>query len=246
MIGAIIQARMGSTRLPKKVLSYVAGKPLLAIQLERVEQAKSVDKIIVATSVARLDDEIEAFCNETGYLCFRGSEHDVLSRYYLAAQKYGFTTIVRLTADCPLIDPKIIDAVVSKYQNEGCDYIGNTVPPESSTFPDGSDVEVFSFTALTKAYRECVDPAEREHVTFYFWKSDNGFKTIQFRHEEDWSNYRFTVDYPEDLEVVNFLISTLNKKNQFGYIDEIITMLDSNPIIKKKNDKYHFGVGWVK
>jgi spore coat polysaccharide biosynthesis protein SpsF len=246
MIIAIIQARMGSTRLPGKVLRLADGQPLLKHQIDRVKKAKLLDKIIVATSLLPQDDAISEFCAGEGIACFRGSESDVLARYYEAAVKYQATTIVRLTADCPLSDPVIIDAVIGLFQTSRADYAANTVPPETSTFPDGSDVEVFSLAALRRANKETKNQADPEHVTFYFWKYDHGFKTAQLTQAQNWSNYRVTVDYPEDLEVVSYIFNKLATSRSFGHIPEIIAMIDNNQEIKAKNSHYHFGIGWEK
>lgn len=240
----IIQARMGSTRLPGKVLKKVNGVQLLEIMMSRVSKSKLINKIIIATSILPNDEQIGEFCRKNGYECFRGSENDVLSRYYDCAKQYNADVIVRLTADCPLIDPEIIDKIITHYFDKNVDYAANTVPPDKSTFPDGSDVEVFSMTALERAYTDVIDPKDREHVTLHFWKYSNGFKIGQLTQKEDWSKYRITVDYPEDFEVVDFVIRELKNRSSFGHLDEIISIIDSNPKIKKKNEKYYFGIGW--
>lgn len=244
MIIAVIQARMGATRLPGKVLKEVAGVPLLKYQAERVRKSKLLDKVIVATSTLAIDTPIEDFCRLHKIDCFRGSETDVLDRYYQCASEYKADTIVRLTADCPLIDPTVIDATIKLFNEKQVDFAANTVPPETSKFPDGSDVEVFSMTALKRAHKEATQKSDREHVTFYFWKYNNGFKTAQLGYEGSFSGYRFTVDYPEDIEVVEFIIKELRQRNSFGLLKEIIGILDANPQVKAKNAKYHFGIGW--
>ena len=244
MIAAIIQARMGSTRLPGKVLKEVKAKPLLMYQIERVGVSKLLDKVIVATTNLPKDDVIADFCERNNIACFRGSENDVLTRYYECAKKYKADIIVRLTADCPLVDPLVIDSVISVFQNENGDYAANTIPPETARFPDGSDVEVFSMHALERAFIECRDPDDREHVTFYFWRSDNAFKVVQFTQDVDWSKYRFTVDYPEDFEVVEYTFKKLKRDGRFGNLAEIIDIIDAAPEIKAKNAMYHFGEGW--
>jgi len=235
---------MGSTRLPDKVLKEVLGKPLLMHQIERVRESKLVDKVIVATSALPKDNVIADFCRQNSIECFRGSENDVLSRYYECAKKYDTDIIVRLTADCPLTDPLVIDSVISVFQKEKSDYAANTIPPETAKFPDGSDVEVFSMHALERSFMECKDPHDREHVTFYFWRCDNGFKIVQFTQDVNWSKYRFTVDYPEDFEVVEYIFKELQEKGRFGNLAEIIDIIDAAPEIKAKNAMYHFGEGW--
>jgi len=243
VILAIIQARMGSTRLPGKVLMKVNGRPLLAYQLDRISKSKKLDKVIVATSTLERDNAIENFCKDYGVDCYRGSENDVMSRYYECAKKYNPDTVVRMTADCPLIDPSIIDKVIQKFKEDKVDYCANTVPPEASKFPDGSDVELFSMKALTKAYNETTDAHLREHVTFQFWQTDE-YKSTQYIGDKDYSKYRITVDYPEDFEVVEFIFNELENRKSFGNLDEIIEILESNEEIKNKNRQYYFGQGW--
>jgi len=246
MIVAIIQARMGSKRLPGKVLMDLNGIPMLQYQVDRVVKSKIIDQVVVATSTLPQDDEIVIFCKKINIAFFRGSENDVLSRYYDAAIKYKVDTIVRITADCPLINPEVIDRTIELFQNNDLDYAGNTVPPESSQFPDGSDVEVFSMQALERANQEATSKEDREHVTFYFWKSEekDTFKIAQLGNHENWSKYRFTVDYPEDYQVVKQIDKELKRRNKFGTLEEIIQILKEHPEIVKLNAKYYFGIGW--
>jgi spore coat polysaccharide biosynthesis protein SpsF len=243
---AIIQARMGSKRLPGKVLKPLDGKPMLKYQIERVIKARTIDKIVVATSTLDQDDIIYEFCVSENIECYRGSENDVLSRYYGAANKFHATNIIRLTADCPFSDPKVIDAVVDKLITEKLDYAANTVPPETSTFPDGSDVEVFTLNALTKAFKEAVLPADREHVTFYFWKGNEAqnFKTGQYSQAENHSKFRITVDYPEDYELAKMIVKSIGQSDVFGDLQFIIETLISKPELALINNKYYFGIGW--
>lgn len=240
---AIIQARMGSTRLPGKVLKKIDGKELLAYQIDRVRESKELDKIIIATSTLEQDQAIVDFCINYGVDYFRGSENDVLSRYYECAKKYNPEIVVRLTGDCPLSDPKIIDNVINHFKNTDTDYTANTVPVESSRFPDGSDVEVFSMNALSKANDSITEEHFREHVTFQFWQTSE-YSSNQFIQEKDFSKYRITVDYPEDFEVVEYIFQELANKNSFGHLEEIISIIDSNEQIKNKNGQYYFGQGW--
>ena len=244
MITAIIQARMGATRLPGKVLKILNNKSLLEFQLERIKLSERIQEIIVATTNESADDEIASLCNRRGIKVFRGSQNDVLSRYYHCAKENNASTIVRLTADCPLIDPKVIDAVIDLYFSKKVDYAANTVPPETSYWPDGSDVEVFSFQALKKANEETTDISFREHVTFYFWKDTNKFSSVQLDNKQDWSNYRFTLDYPEDYEVIKLINDELLRKKLFGHIDQIIDILVSKPEIAEINKAFYFGIGW--
>ena len=246
MISAIIQARMGSTRLPRKVLMQIEDESLLSYQINRILKSKLIDNIILATTTEKIDDEIVSHCKELGVDYFRGSENDVLGRYYETAKYFKSDVIVRMTADCPLLDPNIIDKTVQLFLDEKVNYAANTVPPENSKFPDGSDVEVFDFKSLEIANLECKDKHDREHVTFYFWKYNNSFSTAQLDSHNDFSKYRFTIDYPEDFEVLDFLINEIRKRKILGTTEEIVQLLDSNPEIKEKNSKYFFGIGWQK
>lgn len=159
---AIVQARMGSTRLPGKALKKVNGKPLIEILLYRLSLAKKIDKIILATSENSENDELANLVEKLEYEVYRGSEDDVLDRYYRAAKKYQPTSIVRITGDCPIIDPELVDEVIDLYHNKNVDYASNTEPP---TFPDGLDTEVFSFAALETAHQQATNSFDREHVT---------------------------------------------------------------------------------
>lgn len=237
---------MGASRLPGKVLMEIGGVPLLEYQLQRISKSKKIEKVVVATSVAKQDDRIDSFCRKYAIECFRGSEDDVLSRYYECAKKYNADVIVRLTADCPFSDPVVIDNVIRLFEEKKADYAANTVPPQTSYFPDGFDVEVFSIQALERANLEANDPYDREHVTFYFWKYQNGFRTVQLNFPQDYSQYRLTVDYPQDLEVASFIAEELKKAKKFGAMEEIIEILNFHPEIKEINSQYYFGIGWKK
>ena len=245
MILAIVQARMGSSRLPGKVLKEVNGKPLIEILLYRLSQSKKIDKIIIATSKNKENDSLAKTVKKLGFDVFRGSEDDLLDRYYQAAKRYNPKAVMRITGDCPLIDPDIIDKVVRKFEEDNVDYCANSVPPETSKFPDGSDVEVFSMKVLDQANLEVKDEHSREHVTFQFWQ-DSKYKSSQLIQNKDWSSYRITVDYPEDFKVVKYIFRELKRQNIFGYIDEIIDIVNSNENIKNKNSQYYFGQGWKK
>jgi spore coat polysaccharide biosynthesis protein SpsF len=231
---AIIQARMSSTRLPGKVLLKIDSRPMLSYMLERVVVAKSIDKIVVATSTDQSDDIIAEWCKVNNVKVYRGSLDDVLDRYYQTAKQFKVDTIVRLTSDCPVIDPKIIDSVVGVYNNGMYDYAGNTMPPKW-TFPVGMDVEVFSFKSLERAWKEARKPSDREHVTFYFWKNPHTFSVFRHNSKEDLSKYRLTVDYPEDFEVVKSIFTALYPKNPLFSMKDIINFLNNNPKVYKIN-----------
>ena len=232
-------------KLYTKVLKKIDGRPMLSYLLDRVLKSTKINKVIIATSILAIDDPIEDHCKEYGVDCFRGSENDVLSRYYECAKKYNADVIVRLTADCPLADPNVIDDVIKMFEGNNVDYCANTVPVDTSTFPDGTDVEVFSMNALEKAFNEVKDPHFREHVTFQFWQTDS-YKSNQFVGKNDYSKYRITVDYPEDFEVISYILNELKSRKSFGYLDQVIEILDGNETIKNKNGQYYFGIGWSK
>lgn len=247
MIAVIIQARMGSSRLPGKVLKKINGLSLLESQIDRVKKSKNIENIVVATSLNKIDNRIESLCIQKGITCFRGSEEDVLSRYYDCAKTFNISTIVRLTADCPLVDPLTIDKVIDYFLDKKLDYVSNTTPPETSFWPDGSDVEVFSFNALAKANKKATTKEDREHVTFFFWKDNkNGFKTMQLSNKEDWSDYRYTVDYENDIKAVRAIFREIKKRGIFGHVDEIVDILKTRSDITKINENYYFGIGWEK
>jgi len=232
-IVAIIQARMGSTRLPGKVLMEICGKPLLWHVVNRVSYSKYISQIVIATSTNPKDDEIEKFAKKYKLKVFRGSENDCLDRYYKAAKKYKADVIVRITADCPLICPEIIDKVILEYIKGDFDYVTNTIV---YTYPDGCDVEVFSFEALEKAWREAKDTVEREHVTVYI-RNSGEFKIKNVVNDKpvDPQDYKWSVDKQNDLEFVKEVYNHLyNGRKVFSYKD-IMNLLRKNPWIKKIN-----------
>ena len=240
----IIQARMSSTRLRGKVLFGIDSKPMLLYMVERVRAAKKIDQLIIATSTDISDNLIEEFCNDNKISCYRGSLEDVLDRYYQAAVIFEASIIIRLTADCPLIDPVMIDAVVGAYIDSDCDYAANAMPPPS-TVPDGMDVEVFSFRALARAWRESEKPSDREHVTFYFWKNPQYFNLLKYNLKQDFSKYRLTVDYKEDFEVIASVFKALYPPNNLFSLYDIIAFLNQNPAVFKVNSMYKPNQGWV-
>jgi spore coat polysaccharide biosynthesis protein SpsF len=221
----------------------IDSKPLLAYLLDRISKSTQIDKVVVATSVLERDNIIESFCKSYGVDCFRGSEDDVLGRYYNCAKKYDADAIVRLTADNPLSDPFIIDSVIKNFKDNNVDYSSNTAPPELSRFPDGSDVEVFSMSALEKANKEVLDKHYREHATFQFWQT-NEYTSSQYMQRHDHSAYRIAVDYPEDFAVVKYIFSELKLKKIFGNLDDVIKIIRNNKKIKDMNSKYYAGQGW--
>tara|TARA_B100001057_G_C22721587_1_gene899926 strand:- start:485 stop:1219 length:735 start_codon:yes stop_codon:yes gene_type:complete len=244
MIIAIIQARMGSSRLPGKVLMDVDGKPMIKFMYDRVKKSKLIDKIIVATTSNKIDDSIAELCKKEKIICFRGSEDDTLDRYYKAALPYNPNIVVRLTGDCPLCDPVLVDKTINLFVKKNVDYASNTVPPDIKKFPDGSDVEVFSFRNLKKSWEKSTCIKEREHVTFYFWKSGNNFSTALLDNKFNWGKYRITIDYKEDMTLLNEIIKRLKRQNKFGHINEVVEILENEPNLVEINSMYTYGLNW--
>lgn len=227
-VAAIIQARMGSMRLPGKILKTINGKTLLEYQIERVKQARSIDQIIIATTVKDSEQPIVDLCEKLGVDYYRGSEENVLSRYYEGAQTFGVDVVARLTSDCPIIDPKVIDQVVKHYldNQSSVDYVSNTL---ERTYPRGLDTEVFSFEALGKAYHEAVLPRDKEHVTAYFYTNPNLFKLQGIKNETDYGSYRWTVDTAEDFELIQLILTELYNPNQLFLLGDVIKLLKDHP-----------------
>jgi len=231
---AIIQARMASTRLPGKVLADISGRPMLWHVVSRVQMAKSVDQIIVATSVETADDAIAQFCRDNRIECFRGSETDVLDRFYQAAKRTGAEAVVRVTADCPLIDPHVIDKVIGTYCAGVFDYVTNTL---RYTYPDGLDTEVCSLNALEIAWREARLATDREHVTSYLRNSGRfRIRNVECERALPTRNVRWTVDEPEDLAFVRMVYRHLwlKQKGQF-YLEDIVQLFEQEPNLVNTN-----------
>lgn len=227
-IEIFVQARMGSTRLPGKILKEVLGKPLLDYLVERLLQCKECSGIVILTTVHPQDDVIESFCQERNIPCFRGSEEDVLDRYYQAALVRHPEGIVRITSDCPLIDPEVIDEAVRVFRENypTIDYVSNSL---QRTYPRGLDVEVFSFKALEAAHREAVKEEEREHVTVYLYRHPErfGLKNVAYRSDE--SRHRWTVDTAEDFTLVKLILEELYPKNPRFRFKDVLEQLRRHP-----------------
>ena len=242
MIVAIVQARMSSSRLPGKVLLPLMGKPMLARQIERIKRARSLESVIVATSTNSDDDEIASMCAGRGIECERGSLVDVLDRYYRIAERCRPQHIVRLTGDCPLTDPIVIDAVVDFACAGAYDYASNTLEP---TFPDGLDVEVCTYSALERAWKEAKLPSEREHVTPYIKKHPDFFRG-SFKFHQDHSAQRWTVDEPEDFAVVKRIYEALMPDNPAFGMQEIIEFIAGHPEIASLNSHFRRDEGYAR
>ena len=225
---AIIQARMGSTRLPGKVLKDVCGKPMLWYMVNRLRFSNKIDNIVLAIPNSAQDDELEDFAEGLKLQCFRGSEEDVLSRYYWAAAESGGQVIVRLTSDCPLIDPRVTDKVIEEHLNSDADYTSSGI---SRTFPWGLGAEVFSFDALKRAYKEAEQDYEREHVTPYFYLHPEIFKlkSVEAEGKLRRPDLRLTVDTEEDLQLIREIFKRLHRDDQIFYAEDVIDLLDKHP-----------------
>ncbi|WP_061212750.1 cytidylyltransferase domain-containing protein [Syntrophomonas wolfei] len=227
-IVVIVQARMTSTRLPGKVLCEVMGKPLLEYQIERLRQVTQADELIIATTTNDTDQPIIELCKRLGVAYYRGPEEDVLSRYYEAAAQFGADVVVRVTSDCPLIDPGVMDEVISLYINnyEKYDYVSNTL---ERTYPRGLDTEVFSMAALEKACREAREKPEREHVTLFMYRRPEQFRLANSSNAIDYSQHRWTLDTPEDFQFIKLILQELYPLNsRFSWM-ELIGLLNEHP-----------------
>ncbi len=221
---AIIQARMSSIRLPGKVLAQIAGHPMLWHVVNRVRMARSLDQVVVATSNGVSDHPIADFCARNHIDFYRGSEEDVLDRYHQCARHFTGSTIVRITADCPLVDPEVVDRVVGAYQDGPYDYVTNIFP---RTYPEGQDVEVISFSALERTRLEAQDPYDREHVTPYLRKHPKLFRIGNVQHPVDLSGMHWSVDHPEDMKFVRAVYDHM-KVTDFC-LGEVLDLLKKHP-----------------
>lgn len=248
---AIIQARMGSSRLPGKVLMPIGEKPMLAHVVERTRLADTIGRVVVATTTDSLDDPIVELCEARSFEYYRGSMYDVLDRYYQAAALFGAETIVRITADCPLIDPQVIDRTVEAFFGTpktedfiltplgkspvGCEHIfpvdfaANRLPPPfGRTYPIGLDTEVCSMQGLETAWQEANEKHQREHVMPFFYDHLERFKVLLVNHSQDYGNLRWTVDTPADLELVRKIFSSFPNRDHFSWID-ILALFERFP-----------------
>ena len=241
-IGAIVQARMSSTRLPGKVLLPLAGKPVLWHVLNRLKFCKTLDIIILATSVSKEDRKLKKVADSLGIPTFFGSLDDVLSRYYHAAKKYKLDAIVRITADCPVIDPVVVDEVVYGFVKGGYDLYGL-----SGSFPDGLDTSIFSFKALKIAYKKAKLPSDREHVgTTFFRMYKNIFKSGGYKKFKDKGKYRWTLDEPEDYEFLKKVYESLYEEGKIFLSQDIFKLLEQNPELMKINSFIGRNEGYAK
>lgn len=230
-IVAIIQARMGSSRLPGKTLAKISGRSMLALVCHRLGQAALLDELVVATSLQPADGKIMAECRRLRVACFRGSEHDVLDRYHEAAERHAADVVLRITADCPLIDPQVVDRVVAAFLAERPDYASNTL---QRSWPRGLDAEVIGAAALAWAAREATAAHERVHVTPYIYRRPDSFRLVSVTGLEDHSHQRWTVDWPQDLEFVRAVYRRLGTEGTFSWRD-VEALLAREPALAELN-----------
>jgi spore coat polysaccharide biosynthesis protein SpsF (cytidylyltransferase family)/glutamate-1-semialdehyde aminotransferase len=230
-IVALIQARAGSTRLPEKVLADICGRPMLWHVVDRVRRSRLLDDVVVATTTQPGDDRVALLCDENGWACFRGSEEDVLDRFTLAAREARADAVVRVTADCPLIDPEVIDRVVEEYCRGDAGYVSNILV---YTWPQGLDVEVFSVAALERAWREAVLPAEREHVTPWLRASpDVARRDVRSDLDGVWHGQRWTVDEEQDLHFVRAIYARLWTRERRDFrLHDVVRLLEQEPALR--------------
>jgi len=224
----IVQARMTSTRLPGKVLKQVLGKPLLEYQIERLQRVKLADEIVIATTTNETDEPIVELCKRLAVAYFRGSEEDVLGRYYQAAREHKVDIVVRVTSDCPLIDPKVIDEVIDCYlkNQSNYDYVSNCL---ERTYPRGMDTEVFSFSTLQQAFWEVTAQPDREHVTSFIHRQPSRYRLGHFIYSEDCSHHRWTVDTPEDFELIQKIIEAIYPRKPNFTLEDCLSLLKKHP-----------------
>jgi spore coat polysaccharide biosynthesis protein SpsF len=224
----VVQARMGSTRLCGKTLKQVLGKPLLEYQFERLKRVSAVDNIVVATTTGADDEKIIELCGKNRTNWYRGPVEDVLARYYGAALAYEASVVVRVTSDCPLIDPGVVDLVVKTYRNneDSFDYVSNTL---KRTYPRGLDCEVFSFEALAQAHSHATELADREHVTPYIYHHPERYRSHNVAYFEDRSSHRWTVDTAEDFELIKRIIERLYPANPDFTFQDCLELIERNP-----------------
>ncbi|WP_046245084.1 cytidylyltransferase domain-containing protein [Hymenobacter terrenus] len=243
----VVQARIGSSRLPGKVLLPLVGQPLLVRMVERVQRAQLAGTVVVATTTEAADDALADCCATHGLPCFRGDALDLLDRHYQAARHYGADVVLKIPSDCPLIDPAVIDQVLGFYlaNAEHYDFVSNLHP---ATFPDGNDVEIMPIAVLETAWREARRPLEREHTTPFFWENPDRFRlaNVPWESGQDFSmSHRWTIDYPEDYAFISAVYEALYPTNPAFGLDDILNLLTARPDIAQINAQWA-GVNWYR
>ena len=244
MIGCIIQARMGSSRLPGKTLIKLdESRSTLDFVVNQLSFSTLIDKTIIATTSLEQDDIIEKNAKTLGIDCFRGSSENVLDRYYQCAKEYSISTIVRIPSDKPLIDPEVVDSVISKFKNNSYDYV-TTFSYKNPTFPSGAEVEIFSMNALKKAWEKAKLPSEKEHVVTYFTNHEEEFKMTCIKNSENLSHLRWAVDRIEDLNLVRKIVSKIKRRPIL--MKDIVDLLNKEPELLEINKSVNRKEGEMK
>ena len=232
MTSAIIQARLGSTRLPGKVLKELNGKPLITQIVKRLKYCKKIDNIIIATTTNQIDDELVEWSERNNMLFFRGDENNVLKRYFDAATVYKSDVIVRVTADDPFKDPKVIDSVIELLLENKLDFAYNNHPP---SFPEGLDTEVFTYSAIKQAAEAKTTDFEKEHVTQYFYHNPQIFKCKNLSYKENVSHIRLTVDTEQDFELASRIYTKLAPNGEMFYLEDVLALIKKEPELLEMN-----------
>ncbi len=233
-ITAIVQARIGSTRLPGKILKELSGKSVLWHVVNRLSHSKLCNKIVIATTTEPEDDVVENYCVENNFPYYRGSSENVLSRYYETAKVFGAEIIIRITSDCPLIDPEIIDKMLEQFLSEKSkiDYMSNVFP---RMFPRGLDTEIFTCDALEISFNNAVNQNDLEHVTPYIYQHPEKFKIKNFANDKDLSFHRWTIDTTEDYELIKSIYNKLYESGKIFLLNDILKLFDEHPELIKIN-----------
>jgi len=236
--GIIIQARTGSKRFPKKVLKNIhKNKSILEFQILRILNCFDKKNLFIATTNLKKDRIIKKIAQKYQIRSYEGSENDVLKRYIDCAKKYKIKNIVRITSDCPLVDPQLIKKMITTFYRKKIDYLSNTLPIYNSCYPDGTDIEVFKYKSLIKVNKLAKTRPEREHVTNSFWKKKNTFKIEIIKMKVNLSKYKFSIDYQNELNLVKKIVLKLNKKNLRGTAKEIVNIIRKDTIMNKLSQK---------
>ena len=237
---AVIQARMGSSRLPGKVLKSIRGKAILLHIVERLRAVPSIDEVVVAVPDDDSNQVLRTFCRVQGISFWAGSENNVLDRFYGAACRHGGDPVLRVTADCPLVDPGSVEKLIAMYRTGEFDYVAVAAGADAEglstgRFPDGLDTECFSFTALQQAWKEATDPRDREHVTRFIWRQKQRFRCEKLFADSPYPKLRLTVDHPLDYELVNHIYTELDREGGIFPLAEVIDLLERKPELASMN-----------
>jgi len=242
MIGCIIQARMGSSRLPGKVMMHIDEEnPVIYYVIKQLQHCKLIDEIVIATTTLNEDDVIEKYAASIGIICYRGNQNDVLDRYYQCAKVFSFSSIVRVTSDCPLIDPTIVYSVIQKFKLNSYDYVSNFIP---RTFPFGTEAEIFSFQCLASTWENAKKKSEREHVTPYIYNAENKYRIGSITNSTNLSHLKWSIDRLNDLKLIRYIISKITKRPIL--MKDVLDLYAQKPELTKVNDDHQPDEGYKK